>query len=401
MTTLSINDAIADSSVSNISTDFESTFDPLMERARRIETREILTQGVGDEEPAAAALALLADTSIPTSEIQAAAVGVISKRSPQLRTWVPLYLTNYCDAGCKMCGMRRNNASMVRQFSGKKAIEDQLRILYEEESVRAGLFLTGEYQDSYTRLANAFLVGWTMRTALDMGFEHVHFNIGSMTPNEVEVIGEWVGRDEPVTMALFQETYLRETYARFMGADPQESPKADYDRRVKTFDVWLDAGFRNINPGALIGLHRNVPEEIAALITHVSRLAKRGANVNISMPRLRPAQGSKNASGVDDDSYLRIMAIVALVCPDHRVVLTTREDKEFQARAIDLCGAFSPGSPDVAPYRRGAEPTNDEESSQFLIPDHRRPGEILEELAMQGRTLGQFAGVRSSGANAA
>ncbi len=235
-----------------------------------------------------------------------------------------------------------------------------------------------------------------MRTALDMGFEHVHFNIGSMTANEVEVLGEWVGRDEPVTMALFQETYMRDTFARFMGDDPQESPKADYDRRVRTFDVWLDAGFRYVNPGALIGLHRNVLEEVAALLTHVTRLAERGAIVSISMPRLRPAQGSKNVSGVDDDEYLRVMAVVALVCPDHRVVLTTREDKEFQARAIDLCGAFSPGSPDVAPYRRGAEPTNDEESSQFLIPDHRRPGEILDELAEQGRTLGQFA-VRVNG----
>jgi len=85
--------------------------------------------------------------------------------------------------------MRRNNSSMVRQVSGKKTIEDQLRILYEEESVRAG--------------------------------------------------------------------------------------------------------FRYVNPGALIGLHRNVLEEIAALLTHVTRLAERGAIISISMPRLRPAQGSK------------------------------------------------------------------------------------------------------------
>jgi len=106
-------------SLENVTT-AQSDFESLFERARHIDARAIITHGVGNEEPAVAALALLDDSSIPTRDIQAAAAQVTARRSPQLRTWVPLYLTNHCDAGCKMCGMRRNNSSMVRHFPARK-----------------------------------------------------------------------------------------------------------------------------------------------------------------------------------------------------------------------------------------------------------------------------------------
>lgn len=355
-----------------------------------IDVHRILTEGVSDLEPATAALALLNEPAVSTEEIVAAAGRVTSARSPHLSVSAPLYLTNCCDSLCKMCGMRRSNAALVRRFSGKKTIEEQLHVLHDE-GFRAVIFLTGEYLDTHARLANAFFVGWALRTALDMGFEHVHFNIGSLVEPEIAILSDWVSPGEPVTMALFQETFVPETYARFMGADAATSPKADFERRIQSFDRWLDAGFAHINTGVLLGLHRDLGEELTYLLRYVARLVRRGAVVGISLPRLRPVRGFRNASGIDDDTYLRVLATVALVCPEQRLALTTREDEAFQARAMDVCGTFSPGSCDVAPYRRGGEPVNDEASSQFLIPDHRNPGQILAELASQGRTLGQFA----------
>jgi 3-methyl-2-indolic acid synthase len=355
-----------------------------------IDVRAILTEGVGDIEPAAAALALLNEPAVSTEELVAAARRVASARSPQLSVSAPLYLTNCCDSLCKMCGMRRSNAALVRRFSGKKTIEQQLHVLYDE-GFRAVIFLTGEYLDAHARLANAFLVGWALRTALDMGFEHVHFNIGSLVEPEIAILSDWASPGEPVTMALFQETFVPKTYARFMGADAGASPKADFERRIRSFDRWLDAGFTHVNTGVLLGLHRDLGEELSYLLRYVARLVRRGAVVGISLPRLRPVRGFRDASGIDDDTYLRVLAIVALVCPEQRLALTTREDEAFQARAMDVCGIFSPGSCDVAPYRRGGEPANDEASSQFLIPDHRNPGRILAALASQGRTLGEFA----------
>ncbi|WP_051386214.1 3-methyl-2-indolic acid synthase [Actinokineospora inagensis] len=336
---------------------------------------------------AATALALYRSTEVPTEDIVAAATRLAERRSPRLHTFSPLYTTNHCDSDCKMCGMRRSNTGMVRRFSGKREIEEQLRILLEHEGVRGVGFLTGEYDEPYTRLANAFRIGWAIERAFQLGFDRVYYNIGSMTDEEIAVLGEWITPEQPVTMCVFQETYNRTTYDRFMGG--AGAPKADYDRRLSSFDRWLDAGFRHVNPGALIGLH-DVESEIVALVAHAEHLDRRGAVVDVSVPRLRPALASSNKTKVDDDSYVRLIACVALACPDNRIVLTNREDRAFRARVLDLCGVISPGSPDVAPYRRSDAIANEENSSQFLVAELSRPSVILADITSTGRSIASF-----------
>jgi len=358
-------------------------------RADGLDGRAVLAAATaGEKVSVAQALALLRDTEVSTDEIYSAAVGLLSARRPALHTFVPLYTANHCASDCKKCGMRRSNTAMVREFAGKRQIEDQLDILLHHEQVRGVGFLTGEYDDEYTRLANAFRIGWAIRTAIDMGFERVYFNIGSLTAAEIDVLSDWIEPDEPVTMCVFQETYDRGTYARFMG-DADGAPKGDYDRRVSSFDRWLDAGHRWVNPGVLIGLH-DVESELVSLVSHVRHLEARGAVVDISLPRLRPAMAASNRTRVTDEPYVRMMSVVALSCPDQRLVLTNREDREFRDRVIDLCGVISPGSPDVAPYRRDGRLTNREESSQFLVAELSRPSEILRAITDGGREVALF-----------
>ena len=371
-------------------------------------TRELLVQNIDDEarsldaftllagapaqhsnSAAAVAIALFNDRRVKTEAIVAAASQRLAGRRPQLHTFVPLYTTNYCDSECKMCAMRVGNRKLVREFAGRRAIEEQLDILYNDEHVRGVGFLTGEYRDKFSRLASAFRIGWAMRTALDRGFRRVYFNIGSMERDEIDVLADWVSPNEPVTMCVFQETSDRTTYARFMGTG-DAYPKSDFDRRYHSFDHWLDAGFRDVNLGALVGLCDDPTIEIANLLSHVSSLAAIGAVVEISMPRLRPAFAARKGSRVSDDQYLRTLAAVAFACPEQRLVLTTRESEEFQQRAIDLCGVFSPGSPDVTPYQRFAQARNDVATSQFAIADTRRPREILADLESSGRPVANF-----------
>jgi 2-iminoacetate synthase len=362
--------------------------------AATVATRAVLTLAA-DEEPLqsrpAVALALWEDPSLSTAELVAAAESRCAARTPRLHTFVPLYTTNHCDSECKMCSMRRGNARMERKFSGRDEIIDQLRILYEHEGVRGVGFLTGEYEDKYTRLATAFRIGWAIRTALDMGFERIYFNIGSMEPDEVEVLGEWIHRDDPVTMCVFQETYDRESYRRFMGHTSSGVPKADYDRRVVSFDRWLDAGFRYVNPGVLIGLHDDLGSELVRLVAHGAHLKERDAVVDLSVPRMRPAMSSRDSTRVNDEDYLRMMAVLGFTCPEQRLVLTTREPQEFQDRAIGLAGVISPGSPDVAPYRADSQARNEQTTSQFLVADLRRPRHILGRIEAGGTKVGHFA----------
>ncbi|MFI5931969.1 3-methyl-2-indolic acid synthase [Actinoplanes sp. NPDC051494] len=361
--------------------------------AATIDARAVLALPLGQEPAAgrpAAALALWLDESVSTEELIAAAEARCAVREPRLHTFVPLYTTNHCDSECKMCSMRKGNARMERKFAGRDQILEQLGILYTHEGIRGVGFLTGEYQDKYTRLSTAFRIGWAMRSALDMGFERIYFNIGSMEPDEIAVLGEWVRPGEPVTMCVFQETYDRETYRRFMGTTPQDVPKANFDRRVVSFDRWLDAGFTYVNPGVLVGLHDDLAAELVDLVAHGAHLRERGATVDMSLPRMRPANASRDTTRIKDDEYLRLLAIVAFVCPEQRLVLTTREPQEFQDRAVGMAGVFSPGSPDVAPYRAGSQAQNDENTSQFLVADLRRPRHILSRLEAAGMPVDHF-----------
>ncbi|CAM5509738.1 putative 2-iminoacetate synthase [Streptomyces afghaniensis 772] [Streptomyces afghaniensis] len=367
--------------------------------AAKVDTHAVLALPES-EEPAwsreAMALALWEDRSISTEELKAAAEARCAARTPRLHTFVPLYTTNYCDSECKMCSMRKGNLRLDRKFSGRKEITAQLEILYHHEGVRGVGFLTGEYEDKHTRLSSAFRIGWAIRTALDMGYERVYFNIGSMEPDEIDVLGEWIGHEEPVTMCVFQESYDKETYGRFMGQTSAQVPKANFDRRVVSFDRWLDAGFRYVNPGVLVGLHDDLSAEIVSLVSHGAHLRARGAVVNLSVPRMRPAMTSRDTTRVNDDDYLRMMSAVAFTCPEQRLVLTTREPQEFQDVAMGLAGVISPGSPDVAPYRPDSRARNDEASSQFLVADLRRPRHILSRIEAGGRPVEHFVDPSSS-----
>jgi 2-iminoacetate synthase len=370
--------------------------------AATVDTRAVLKLGPG-EEPAASrpavALALFEDLSIGTEELQNAAEARCASRRPQLHTFVPLYTTNHCDSECKMCSMRKDNARMERKFSGRNEIIEQLEILYHHEGVRGVGFLTGEYEDKFTRLSSAFRIGWAMRTALDMGFERIYFNIGSMEPDEITVLGEWITPDEPVTMCVFQESYDRETYRRFMGKTSSSVPKADFDRRIVSFDRWIDAGYRYVNPGMLVGLQDDVAAELVYLVAHGTHLRGRGAVVDLSVPRMRPAMSSRDSTRVKDDEYVRLMAAIAFTCPEQRLVLTTREPQDFQDRAIGLAGVISPGSPDVAPYRADSQARNEENTSQFLVADLRRPRHILGRIETRGRRVGHFVNPETDGAD--
>ncbi|EPJ36917.1 putative 2-iminoacetate synthase [Streptomyces afghaniensis 772] len=367
--------------------------------AAKVDTHAVLALPES-EEPAwsreAMALALWEDRSISTEELKAAAEARCAARTPRLHTFVPLYTTNYCDSECKMCSMRKGNLRLDRKFSGRKEITAQLEILYHHEGVRGVGFLTGEYEDKHTRLSSAFRIGWAIRTALDMGYERVYFNIGSMEPDEIDVLGEWIGHEEPVTMCVFQESYDKETYGRFMGQTSAQVPKANFDRRVVSFDRWLDAGFRYVNPGVLVGLHDDLSAEIVSLVSHGAHLRARGAVVDLSVPRMRPAMTSRDTTRVNDDDYLRMMSAVAFTCPEQRLVLTTREPQEFQDVAMGLAGVISPGSPDVAPYRPDSRARNDEASSQFLVADLRRPRHILSRIEAGGRPVEHFVDPSSS-----
>src|SRR5512147_2408633 len=50
--------------------------------------------------------------------------------APRIETFSPLYLTNECDGACRMCGMRADNAELVRETAATATVDEQLAILH-------------------------------------------------------------------------------------------------------------------------------------------------------------------------------------------------------------------------------------------------------------------------------
>lgn len=352
--------------------------------------------GAGSPLDAEDAAVLWYARAIATDTIVALARRARGARTKELDTFSPLYLTNTCDAACRMCGMRRDNTALVRETAELDVIEAQLVTLLGR-GMRAVALLTGEYGAERRPWAMRY-VNAALRAALRLGFDHVLLNVGSVGDDELPVLLADVERGADgalpakLTMCTFQETYDRRTYGKFMGRDPQ-NPRSDYDRRLANFDRARRAGFRLANPGVLLGLCPDVAFEMIAAIRHVEHLRAAGMEVYLSVPRLRRIAGGGAGREVGDDDFARLVALLALALPDAKLVLTTREPRPIQRRLTALVGALSAGSSAVAPYTEdGARfPFA---ASQFEVLDQRPFEAVLEEHLDAGVTITNFRDAR-------
>ena len=357
-----------------------------LERARRAEQHTALgaaltaaRSGAGLE-PAAIAVVWTAAT-LSTDALYDLARAVRRAQPVRLETFSPLYMTNTCDAECRMCGMRRDNRALVRETAELDVVEAQLQTL-RRRGMQAVALLTGEYRPERRGWALQ-LVNGALQRAHALGFQHVLLNVGSIEAEEFDAVLDGIPRRSDgtlapkITMCTFQETYSRRHYQKFMGADP-ENPRADYDRRLANFDRSHRAGVRVANPGILVGLNPDLGFELLALTLHARHLLQRGMEVYLSVPRLRQIAGSQMQRGADDDAFIRLVSVLALALPSCKIVLTTREPAAIQHTLVPIVSVLSAGSAAVAPYTKtGARfPL---ETSQFEVIDQRPFEQVLAD----------------------
>lgn len=351
----------------------------IQERAKEIGNVDLSCSTIENDPELAAttAVAIFQNPNITYDDLVTAA----THRKQQVRGkniigFVPIYLTNHCDGECKMCGMRHNNNDLVRQFSTKSIIDQQLRYLFKEQDMRGVAFLTGEFNDDYVRKANSFIVGYSLNEALKMGFERVYINIGSLQQEHMEIIADFIGKENRsrVAMCVNQETYNEHAYNRYMAAEGGVAFKADFKRRLESHDLWLSMGFSANQIGSLLGLNPDLGEEVAGLCSHAKYLMNHGAKtVFFALPRLNPALGASNRKIVNDQTFKRIIATLAYVAPECAVMMTTRETMDIQDEVLPMIGCLAPGTPVVGAYGRGSRMPNDKKFSQFQIEDTRLP----------------------------
>lgn len=337
-------------------------------------------------------VAALWTAALATDALYAAACTARAARPRRLETFAPLYLTNTCDAECRMCGMRRDNDALRRETVDLAAADAQLHIL-RRRGMHGVAVLTGEYRAERRAWALA-VANHALRRAVGLGFRHVLINVGAIDAPEYDALLAGLPRRDDgalagkLTMCTFQETYARPVYRKFMGGDP-DNPRADFDRRLANFDRARAAGLRVANPGILVGLNPDLGFELIALTLHARHLLARGMEVYLSVPRLRQIAGRGNQRGADDDAFVRLVSLLALALPDAKIVLTTREPAPIQHHLAPIIGVLSAGSAAVAPYTdTGARfPL---EASQFEVVDQRPFETILGEHLRPGLPIENF-----------
>lgn len=322
----------------------------------------------------------LYDSNLSTDElISKARERVLAVRQPALETFVPLYLTNYCDGFCRICNMRATNHQLTRIQGDKENVKKQLSILRNIDRVSAVCLLTGEYRFGEQRSENLELVCWSIGESLEQGFQKIYINIGSLTTEEIQLLYDaFSDNSNKIVLSLFQETYHREAYSKFFGGFEEQNPKANFDMRLSTPMRWISEGSSQVDIGILLGLR--LPHfDVNRLVEHANLLHQHGAEVAISLPRLKGLK--RHPYPIDDNLFKRIVAFVAMTCPWARVIITTREDIAMIKELLPIIGVVSPGTSDVLPYTKSGSIPNRIQTSQFQVaPMRPRPSWTLTSL---------------------
>ncbi len=316
--------------------------------------------------------------------------------------FAPLYISDYCVNKCVYCGFRCDN-KFERKRLTMDEIKDEVRILEEMGHKRLAL----EVGEDPVHCDMDYIME-AIRTIYDMKFSNgeirrVNVNVASTTVENYKRLKD-IGIG---TYILFQETYHRPTYEKMHLA----GPKRDYDYHLSAFDRANQAGIDDVGGGVLFGL-ADPYYEILGLMLHNEHLENTyGAGFNtISVPRLCKADGADESvlnHPVDDELFLKLVAIIRIAVPYTGMIISTRESQEMRKQLIKIgISQVSAGSSvDVGGYS-----VREKGGAQFEVADSRSAPEIIDWLLEEnlipsfctacyrmGRTGDRFMSLAKSG----
>lgn len=298
----------------------------------------------------------------------------------RLVIFAPLYISNLCANECSYCAFRAKNKSIIRRSLTQDEIRKETEILIQQGHKRI-LLVAGE---SYPKQGFQYVIdsiASVYEAKVGSGeIRRVNVNVAPLETGQFKLLKEAkIG-----TYQLFQETYHRETYHQVHTG----GKKMDYDYRVTALHRAMEAGIEDVGIGVLFGLF-DYRFELLALMQHVRELETVfgiGPHT-ISVPRLEPATGSDIAShppfGVADLDFRKIVAILRLAVPYTGIIMSTRETAQMRRETFALgVSQISAGSrTNPGGY---TDSSQEDESSQFCLGDHRSLDEVIRDVAEMG-----------------
>ena len=308
-----------------------------------------------------------------------------------MRLFAPLYLSNECINNCRYCGFSRDNPILRVTLDVDEVVAEAQHLA--RQGFRQILLVAGEHP----KFAGRDYLAECVR-ALAPDFSSISIEVGPMETEDYVPIVE-AGAEG---LVVYQETYNRGIYAEMHTS----GPKRDFNFRLDCVERGYTAGFRRLGVGALIGLSCWQDEAIA-LAAHLEYLFKRcwQAQINVSLPRLRPAAGGfRPLFSMTDRELVQLVCALRISFPQLGIVLSTREHASLRdslaSIGVTMMSAGSHTEPGgytrqgrehlhrtvrgriVAPEYQDGEV--ELATGQFEISDERSPAEIAALLRRRG-----------------
>lgn len=281
--------------------------------------------------------------------------------------YAPLYISNYCSSYCTYCGFHSHNR--IKRFKLTPQEMHQEMAFISKQGIENILILTGE---SYQVTPTSYL-----KEAVEVAknyFPSISLEVHPMDAKEYRELFE-TGVDG---VTIYQETYDKKRYAEVHIS----GKKADYNYRLGTPERAAKGGIRSISMGILLGLSKNLAEDLLALYTHLRWMEKHfpGVEYSVSFPRFRKIKGEDFAQCyIDDATFIKIICLTRTQFPRVGINLSTRETANLRDHVLELgITRMSAGSnTSVGGYTLIPQEKQD---PQFDIEDTRPVHEIVALL---------------------
>lgn len=293
--------------------------------------------------------------------------------------FAPLYIGNYCINNCKYCGFRKTLRSTVRHTLNDVELESEIKSL-EDEGHKRLILVYGEHP-KYSPEFIAHTVKIAYGTKSGNGeIRRVNINAAPLDIEGYKIVkAAGIG-----TFQVFQETYHKETYAKY---HPSETQKGNYMWRLNAMDRAFEGGIDDMGIGALFGLY-DWRFEVLGLVSHAIHLQKTyGVGPHtISFPRIQPANGIEDLKlpyRVSDADFKKLVAILRLSVPYTGLIMTARESKAIRDEVMEFgVSQIDAGTKlEIGGYKK--ERTGDEQAineEQFQVGDTRQLDDVIRWL---------------------
>lgn len=281
--------------------------------------------------------------------------------------YTPLYLGDYCVNQCIYCSFNVTNNTSRKKLTIQEVEEEASQI--EKTGLEHILILTGESR-KHTPVSYIAKCVEVLRRR----FSSVSIEVYPLSVAEYSQLVE-VGVDG---LTIYQEVYDQQIYDQVH----LKGPKKNFHFRLDAPERGCQAGIRNVNIGALLGLADWRKEAFFTGI-HADYLQNKylETEISVSLPRIRPHLGSyQPTSLVDDRSFVQVLLALRLFLPRNGITLSTRESAIFRDHLIYLgVTKMSAGSTTAV----GGH-SLDEGAGQFAVSDERSVAQVKEMLYQKG-----------------